>query len=185
MNDLLFEYMNRRITGDPLLNLKPSAFGPVITISRQTGCDAQGIAFELCAELNQRKLPGEKHNEWRYVSKEILQQSAEELNLDPQFLHHVIADKNRGIMDQIVEAFSSHSHKSDQKILKTIQDVIHQFAYKGNAIIIGRGGAGICADIKRSVHIRLEAPIEWRIGAFADKFNYSRDFAAEFVHIHD
>lgn len=185
MNDLLFEYMNRRVSGDPLLNLKPIAFGPVITISRQTGCGAESIAHELCVELNKQKLLGNKHNEWKYISKEILQRTAEELNLDPNFLHHVIADKNRGIMDQIVEALSTHAHKSDQKILKTIQAVIRQFACKGNAVIIGRGGARICSDIRRSVHIRLEAPEEWRIDALAKKMDFSKDFAAEYVRSHD
>jgi len=185
MNYLLFEYMNRLVSGDPLLNLKPAAFGPVITISRQTGCDAESIAHELCAELNKQQLLGNKHAEWKYISKEILQRTAEELNLDPNFLHHVIADKNRGIMDQIVEALSNHSHKSDQKILKTIQDVILQFAIRGNAVIIGRGGAGICSDIKRSVHIRLEAPEEWRIAVLAKKMDFSKDFTAGYVRSHD
>ena len=88
-------------------------------------------------------------------------------------------------MDQIVDALSSHSHKSDHKILKTVQDVIRQFGIKGNVIIVGRGGASICKDINRSLHIRIVAPVEWRIDEIARRMDFSKSFAKEYVHKHD
>jgi cytidylate kinase len=115
------------------------------------------------------------------ISREILQKSAEELNLDPLALKHVISDKDRGIMDQIVEALSSHYHKSDTKIFKTIQDVIQQFGANGNVVIVGRGGASFCAGIKRSLHVRLEAPEAWRIESIAKRLDFSKAYATEYV----
>ncbi len=185
MENSLFEYMNRRIGGGfvPAGTLRDP--GPVITISRQTGCGASRIAWAICEELNKRKLPVKNERRWSFISREILQQSAEELHLDPVSLKQVISDKDRGIMDQIVAALSTHSHKSDQKILKTVQEVIRKFGTNGNVVIVGRGGAGICRDIKRSLHIRIEAPEEWRIDEIARRLDFSKTFATEYVRKHD
>lgn len=179
MENRLFEYMNKRIGGNFIPSNIIKEVGPVITISRQTGCGARGIAWEICEELNKPSVKTD--GKWKYISREILQESAEQLNLDPEALKNVIDDKNRGIMDQIVGALSTHSHKSDQKIMKTVQDVIRQFANNGNVIIIGRGGASICHDIKQSLHIKLVAPEAWRIAEIARRLDFSKAYAIEYV----
>ena len=185
MENRLFEYMNKRISGNFIpVNTKKEA-GPVITISRQTGCGARGIAWAICEELNKVKPAAKNENKWKYISREILQQSAEQLNLDPAALKTVIVDKDRGIMDQIVGALSTHSHKSDQKILNTVHDVIRQFGNSGNVVIIGRGGASICHDIRLSLHVRLVAPEDWRIAEIARRLDFSKAYAAEYVHKRD
>lgn len=181
MENRLFEYMNRRVGGDFIPSGIMKEAGPVITISRQTGCGASNIAWTVCQELNKRKIAAQNGGKWNLISREILQKSAEELNLDPLALKHVISDKDRGIMDQIVEALSSHYHKSDTKIFKTIQEVIRQFGTNGNVVIVGRGGASFCAGIKKSLHIRLEAPEEWRIEAIAKRLDFSKAYATEYV----
>lgn len=185
MENRLFEYMNKRIGGDftPSQTMKDP--GPVITISRQTGCGARGIAWAICDELNKRKPVVKSEGNWRYINREILQESAEQLHLDTNALKSVIDDKNRGIMDEIVGALSTHSHKSDQKILKTVQDVIRQFAVNGKVIIIGRGGAHICKDIKLALHIKLVAPEEWRISEIARRLDFSKAYATEYVRKRD
>jgi len=185
MENRLFEYMNRRIGGESVPNSRLKESGPVITISRQTGCGASRIAWCVCAEINKRNPALKKSSNWSFINREILQKSAEQLNLDPQALKHVINDKDRGIMDQIVDALSTHSYKSDQKIMKTVQDVIRQFGHNGNVVIVGRGGSSICGGIERSLHIRLEAPEEWRIAEIAERPNFSKSFATEYVRKHD
>jgi cytidylate kinase len=185
MENRLFEYMNKRIGGSIVQAGTGVEAGPVITISRQTGCGASRIAYDLCEALNKKKAVVEEGKKWGFISREILQQSAEQLHLDPLALKHVINDKDRGIMDQIVEALSTHSHKSDQKILKTVQEVIWQFGNNGNVVIIGRGGAAICKDIKHSLHIRIEAPEDWRISEIAKRFDYSIAYSTDYVRKQD
>jgi cytidylate kinase len=185
MENRLFEYMNKRIGADFIPSNTIKEAGPVITISRQTGCGARGIAWEICEELNKNKPSVKTEGKWKYVNREILQESAEQLNLDPAALKNVIDDKNRGMMDQIVEALSTHSHKSDQKILKTVHDVIRQFGTNGNVVIIGRGGASICKDIRLSLHIKLIAPLDWRIEEIARRLDFSKAYATEYVRKRD
>jgi cytidylate kinase len=185
MENRLFDYMNRRIGGDYIPDKTKKEAGPVITISRQTGCGARAIAWLICDELNKRKASSHYENMWKYINREIIQESAEQLNLDPKAVENIIADKDRGIMDQIVGALSSHSHKSDQKIMKTVHDVIRQFGNNGNVVIIGRGGASICGDIQLSLHIRLVAPLEWRIAEIARRLDFSKEYATEYVRKRD
>jgi len=183
MENRLFDYMNKRIGGDFIPSNIIKEAGPVITISRQTGCGARGIAWDICEKLNNQSVKTD--GKWKYISREILQESAEQLNLDPAALKNVIDDKNRGMMDQIVGALSTHSHKSDQKIMKTVQDVIRQFANNGKVIIIGRGGASICHDIKHSLHIKLVAPEDWRISEIARRLDFSKAYATDYVRKRD
>lgn len=187
MENRLFEYMNRRINGDFIPSGTIKKAGPVITISRQTGCGASRIAWAVCEELNKNKNSTtiKQEGKWSFISREILLKSAEHLNLDPKALTHVISDKDRGVIDQIVDALSTHSHKSDQKILKTIQEVISQFGNNGHVVIVGRGGATICRDIKQSLHIRISAPEEWRISEVSRRMDFSKSFATDYVHKHD
>ncbi len=185
MENRLFEYMNRRIGGDFTPTRTLTDPGPVITISRQTGCGARGIAWAICDELNKRIPAVRNQGNWRYINREILQESAEQLHLDTAALKSVIDDKNRGVMDEIVSALSTHSHKSDLKILKTVQGVIRQFAVNGKVILIGRGGANICSDIKLALHIKLVAPMDWRISEISRRLDFSKAYATEYVRKRD
>lgn len=183
MDNLLYEYMNKRFDQEWNPAGKPLDSGPVITISRQAGCGASKLAHELCQLLNVASgyHAGDK-GAWHFINHEILERSAEKLNLEPHKLNRVITDRERGIMDEILEALSSHRHKSDKKIMKTMQEVIRQIAEQGNVVIVGRGGAVVSQHIKRSLHLRLEAPLEWRIQAVMKKLEYSREYARQYVH---
>ncbi len=182
MVNLLHEYMNKRFGNGKIVTESPACFGPVITISRQTGCGASKLAHDLSQLFNSLTDQPGKQEPWRFINREIIEKSAEKLNLEPQHLHKVLTDKERGIMDQIVEALSTHSHKSDRKIMNTMQEVIRQFAEKGNVVIVGRGGAVVSHDIERSLHIRLEAPIEWRTNVVMNNFGFSRAYSLEYIH---
>jgi len=181
MENLFYEYMNRRFNEGFELISSPSDPGPVITISRQAGCGASRLAHDLCKVLNENLVKNGKPEVWHFINHEILEQAAEKLEVDPAKLDRVITDKERGIMDEIVEALTSHIHKSDHKIMKTTQGVIRQIAEKGHVIIVGRGGAVVNQHIVRALHLRIEAPLEWRIGEIMKKLQYSRGYATEYV----
>ena len=181
MENLLIEYMSKRFSNGKVLTDSAKKLGPVITISRQTGCGASSLAFELSKAFNDLSTPAVKSEPWHFINREILEKSAEKLELEPRHLHKVLSDKERGIMDQIVEALSTHAHKSDQKILKTVREVIRQFAEHGNVVLVGRGGAIVSRDIERSLHIRLEAPLEWRIGVIMSNLGFSKEYSREYI----
>lgn len=181
MENLFLDYMNRRMSQSPDSTGGQDNKGPVITISRQTGCGATGIAGKLSLALSKINDNSGARHIWTYMNREILEKAAEKLNLEPHKLDRVLTDKDRGYIDEIVEAFSGKTHKSDTQILKTFKQVIQQLAEQGHIIIVGRGGAAICSYISASLHIRLEAPEEWRTEFIMKRLGSDKSQALKYI----
>lgn len=181
MPDLLFDYMMRRIGEMHEIAGKRSEPGPVITFSRETGCNASAVAHDLAVRLNEHARQNNIRGGWQFINREILEKSAEKLHLDTSHIKKVLTDKDRGVMDEVVEALSGKRHMSDLKIKKTTQEVLKEFAEHGNVILVGRGGVITCRHIRRSLHVRFEAPLEWRINEMMNRFNYDKKSARDFV----
>ena len=141
--------------------------GPVITISRETGCPARKVAQLLSDVLNQR-YQKENKKVWKWVGKEVFDGAAKELDLDLGEVQKVFKEK-RNFVDQILSSQSQRFYKNDRRVRKTIGQVIRSMANDGNVIILGRGGVAITRDIPRSLHIFLEAPLEWRASIISEK----------------
>lgn len=151
--------------------------GPVVTLSRLYGCPSKPIAQELTQAINLYVEARGKSSSWSWISKEILEESASELKIDPTRIKYVFNYEERGFFDEILSAQSSKYYASDKKIRKTIAQVIHNIASDGNVVIVGRAGAAIVRDIPRSLHIRLMAPVDWRTEKIMETQQISRDQA--------
>jgi cytidylate kinase len=175
----LSKYLADWYKEDPAKNLFP---GPVVTISREVGCPAKRIASGLTECLNTTKKSKEaKERPWRWISKEILQESSKALQVDAEQIQHVFDYKSRGVLEDLLLAQSKDYYKSDLKIRTTIAKVIRNFANAGNAIIVGRGGVAITRDIPKSLHLFLEAPLEWRAIRVAEKNNFTIEKARSYA----
>lgn len=186
MNPLVFKtmkvdlskYLNNWYKEDSAKNFFP---GPVVTLSREVGCPAKKIAAELADRLNTLKRKHAKDHPWQWIDKEILMESAKELQVDSSQIQHIFDYKSRGVLEDLLLAQSKSYYKSDMKIRTTIAKVIRNFANAGNAIIVGRGGVAITRDIPKSLHIFLEAPLEWRALRVADKNKFTIDQARSYA----
>lgn len=172
MGDVFHDYMSKRFEEINLdrLNLEP---GPVITISRVAGCSSTQLAKMLAIRLNELN----NTSNWNYISKDILFESAQKLKLNPKKIKSIFKAKDRTVLDDIMQAFLSNDNNLEQKMRKTVINVIHNFAYEGQKIIIGRAAHLICSDIKNALHIRIDAPLEWRIKKVMNAKGYSKDEA--------
>ncbi len=155
--------------------------GPVVTISREFGCSGRFLADKLATRLNQQNLGEKAKGKWSVLSKEILEHSAKELELHPSQIEYVFKYEKKSAIDEVLGALSSKYYKSDRKIRNTIKKVIYTFGVKGNAIILGRGGESITKDIKQSFHVRLIAPLNWRVEVVKDRFDYNTKEAREYT----
>jgi len=170
----LFKYMSDRYNQSKKDDFDP---GPVITISREFGCPGKKIAACLTQALSDKMVVIGKKTEWKWVSKEILYESAKELDLDPSNIQYVFNYEQKSLIDDILAAHSSKYYKSDRKIRNTIAKVIRSIANEGHSIIVGRGGVAITRDIAKSLHINLEAPIDWRVIRESEKRGISLEEA--------
>ncbi len=178
MENSLLNYMNKRFGEiSPVRRKESHIAGPVITISRQVGCGGVKIAHNLAEALNEFVIC----KKWQVISKEVLHESARQLELDPRKVNRLFTPDEHSTFDEILEAFNAKMYKSDRMILKTVKEVIKGFAVDGCCIIVGRAGHIIAKDIEHSLHVRLEAPLDWRIEKIASRNNISTDEAIKFI----
>ena len=178
MKNTLLNYMNKRFR--EVIKSKEDdcmSAGPVITISREVGCGGLQVAKKLAVSLNEFVTC----KKWQVISKEILHESARELEVDPRKVKRIFTPNERSVFDEILEAFNAKSYKSDRVILKTVKEVIRTFAIDGCCIILGRAGHEIAGDIEHSLHVRLIAPLDWRIERVALNKKISHAEARDFI----
>jgi len=171
----LIKYMSNRLQEECGNKERP---GPVITISRLYGCPAKKITKLLIEELTQKMIvKGYKNIQWKMITKEIMSQSARELELDPARIKYIFDYEQKSLIDDIFSAHLSKYYKSDRRIRNTVGRVIRNIACEGYAVIVGRGGVAITHDIPLSFHVNLDAPLEWRIIRASEKHNISLEEA--------
>lgn len=171
-------YLNKRFhQNDPKYQSINTHPGPVICISREVGCGGVNIARLLATELDKQCM----YKKWRVLSKEILEESARELDMEPNKLRSYLKEGDRNVFDDILNAFSEKRYKSDRKISKTLVDLINSFAADGHCIIVGRAGHIIARDIEKSLFIKLTAPRDWRVKQIMEKNNLNIREANDFI----
>ena len=151
--------------------------GPVITISREYGCPSKIIAARLADELTRKMYVKGKEIKWKYITKEIMAESARTLEVDPEKIKYVFQYEQKSMMDDIIAAQFNKYYISERKIRNTVAKVIRNMACEGHTIIVGRGGVAITHDIARSLHIMLEAPLDWRSARVAENYKMSLEEA--------
>jgi cytidylate kinase len=173
--DKFLNYFDNRHRAEILK--KPSeSDGPVITISRLTGCDARQVAALLVDDLNHKTGTGK----WKWVDKDIIYAIAKELNTETQRVENFYKGIELSNMSEMIMAFSG-GFVSDLRVKKAIRDVVMSMCKEGHIVLVGRGGVSIAHDIVDSLHIRLTAPFYWRIENVMKKKEMSLEAAEEYV----
>jgi cytidylate kinase len=170
----LLKYASDRIQQE---NERGMEAGPVITLSREYGCPAKIVAGRLAEELTRKMFVKGKEVKWKFVTKEIMAESAKALEVDPDKIKYVFQYEQKSTLDAIISAQFNKYYKSERKIMNTVAKVIRNMAFEGNVIIVGRGGVAITHDLPKSLHVNLEAPMEWRITRISETYKISPEEA--------
>ncbi len=177
MSNALLSYLNKRLGEENSMDNTIGPPGPVITISREVGCNGVRLAHKIAKRLNKRN-PGK---EWQVLSKEVFYKSAKELDVEPERVQRIFKQSDSYVFNDILDAFSSKKYRSEKKIVKTVTDVIKTFSNEGFCIIVGRAGHIISHDIKNALHMRLVAPLEYRIKTIMENNYLNREEAIDFI----
>ncbi len=173
----LTQYLKERYDEKGFRSADP---GPVVTIARETGCPGKNVSRKLTDLLNERLKAAGKKELWKWVGKEVFVQAAEELGLEPTDVQ-TIFEENRNVIDEILSSQSQKYYKNDRIVIKTIGEVVKSMANDGHVIILGRGGTPLSRDIKKSLHVYLEAPLEWRVSISFAKHGCTMEEARKYV----
>jgi cytidylate kinase len=170
-----FDYFDGRYR-ESILSKPPDEDGPVITLSRLTGCDARQVASTLVDDLNQKY----STSKWRWVDKDIIYAIAKELNTDILRVENFYKGIELSNISEMIMAFSG-GFVSDLRVKKAIKDVVMSLCKEGHIVLVGRGGVSIAHDIKDALHIRLIAPFYWRVENVMKKKGLESEAAEEYV----
>jgi cytidylate kinase len=173
----LKKYMNER---DRLKALS-GAPGPFVTISRQFGCNGDKIAIALIKRLKERQPDLDTKKGWKYLNKEIIEQSAIELKLSSDRVKQRVVKHGTDVVENIFGTIGNQFGLPDEKIIKTIKNLISDYSKNGNVIIVGRGGAAITRKIPNSLHIKLIAALDWRAGVIGRRMILKKPQAMEMI----
>ena len=178
MGNTLMNYLNSRLKEKSSFETgKVNHAGPVITLSREVGCNGLALARLIAQRLN-KNLP---QPVWNVLSKEIFHESAKELDLDPELIRRTFKKTDRYIFDDILKAFRDKRFKSEDRIIRTVREVVRTLAIDGHCIIVGRASHIIASDIKNALHIRLTAPLGYRISTIMTNNRLNRNEAIAFI----
>jgi len=170
-----FDYFDERYR-ETILNNPASEDGPVITISRLTGCDARETASLIIDKLNSKF----GVTKWKWVDKDIIYSIARELNIDTQRIENYYEGIKLSNLSEMIMAFSG-GFVSDLRVKKAIKDVVLSICKEGFVVLVGRGGVSIARDIKDALHIRLVAPFYWRVENVMKKKELGLESAEKYV----
>lgn len=145
---------------------------PTVTISRTFGCEAFLLADRLKTELE--AACGEP---WNVYDKTLLEAVAQEEGIELRTL------KNLGETARSLEklGISPPEYYAHTEAFRAVAARLTQFATVGNAIIVGRGGAVLCKDMRNCFHFRLDASLEWRTKSIETRLELSHADALAFV----
>lgn len=177
MKNLFLQYMHERVKREEE-EIYPEA-GPVITLSREYGCYGSEIGNKLTKKINDnKKIAGD---DWIFVSHQVLHDASEALKATPQDISHIFGAEEKNVFDDLVSIFSKDKYLSNIKIKRAIARIVKSYSEQGNSVIVGRAGCVIAKHIERSIHIKVFAPLEWRINQIKNRFSLTDTEATNLV----
>ena len=141
--------------------------GPLVTISRQSGCSAKRIAIKLSKILTGYSYMSDtKTNiKWKWVDKNIFDEVVADMIKEVQQGQFEDAEDAEKRLKHVAHSFSDETlyDIADETLIETFKGIICRLACQGRTIIVGRSAGVILKNVPNKLNIRLEAPLEWRI----------------------
>ncbi|OGG04490.1 MAG: hypothetical protein A3F83_13145 [Candidatus Glassbacteria bacterium RIFCSPLOWO2_12_FULL_58_11] len=135
-----------------------------ITISREYGCAGFRIADSLAGILNHDQQDKLAH--WTVYDQKLIDLVCSDHKLNRVLVESLDRQRKFALGDLITGMFTSEP--STIKIFKKFAETIFQLAAHGNVIIIGRASSIITSKLSGGLHLRIMAPLEWRVKQVAN-----------------
>ena len=131
-------------------NNKQPRHKPVVTVTREPGCGAEGIVERLCSELDLHLY------DW-----ELVEQVAKDTHVSAQLVSTLENNPPSGFADYLAEFYPEHNLTSDEYIA-SLKRILLAIAVTGNAVIVGRGSNFFLPPDKK-IGLCFVAPLALRI----------------------
>lgn len=153
---------------------------PFLTISRQYGCMALETGLRFAERLNQLEA---SETIWTLYEKEIVSRIA----CDMKMSERLAGLLTNGTRTKIARYMDAHLEKwpIEDEVFQNMVRVIRSICEKGHAVVVGRGACKIAEDLANGFHIRIVAPLPWRVQQVASFHEFSEEEAARRIRLFD
>jgi hypothetical protein len=138
-------------------SLPPPAW--FITLSRQGGCNAHGIAERTAALVQAHETAATPA--WTLFDRNLVEEVLKDHHLPVQLREHMPEDRRSELDDIMGELFDLHP--SPWTLVHKTSDTILRLAERGRCIFIGRAANFVTSKLTRGLHVRLIGAFESRV----------------------
>jgi cytidylate kinase len=131
----------------------------VITVSREYGAGGGEVARRLAETLG-----------WELLDRELLHRAAAIEDVPDAELER-LDEKELSMMDRF------RLHPPHQRYMHGLTEAARQAAARGKVVLVGRGTRQLLGDMPDVFHLRLVAPLDWRVQRMALREGWSMEQA--------
>ncbi|MFC1614237.1 AAA family ATPase [Gemmatimonadota bacterium] len=131
-----------------------------VTISREYGCAGFRIGTALAVALNS-ELRGPSQTPWAVYDRKLVDMVCEDHKLNRTLVETLDKQRKHIFSDYITGIFTGEP--SSIKVFKKCASTIFSLASHGRVILIGRASSLITEKLSGGLHVRIVAPLEWRV----------------------
>lgn len=147
---------------------------PFITISRQVGAGAGQLAHRLVDHLNDVD-PGEVP--WTAWDRELVEKVAADHHISQELIES-LGTREYSWLTDLMEGFAiTDTTPSEETVVRNVFTTVRALAEAGRVVIVGMGTMLTTRKMRGAVHVRLIAPLEARIEAYARRHGVSLEEA--------
>src|SRR5215469_9640809 len=121
----------------------------VITVSREYGAGGGEVARRLAEALG-----------WELLDRELLHRAAAVEHVPDAELER-LDEKALSMADRL------RLHPPHQRYMHGLTEAARQAAARGQVVLVGRGTRQLLGDMPNAFHLRLVAPLDWRVQRMA------------------
>jgi cytidylate kinase len=153
----------------------------LITISRQFGAGGSEVAARVARALA-----------WRLVDNELVERVAARAGLAPEdvaereervptFIERLARTLVAATPELVVppDAGGAASSLSEDDLVRVTELVVEEVAAEGRVVLVGRAAPAVLARERDAIHVKIVAPLEWRVRAAAERLGVSMEEAAK------
>lgn len=140
--------------------------GPVITISRQPGCEGHVLAKRIAEELKVD-----------LFDREIIQSVAQSASMSEKVVSS-LDEKERSVLNNWIQFLKTSRWFSSDEYVYHLTSVVGTIGKHGGAVILGRG-ANMVLPPEETLRVRFVAPMAVRVQNLAKELNISTEKAKQ------
>jgi cytidylate kinase len=146
-----------------------------VTVNRQLGAGAVSFSHRLAARLNELGT-----NQWSAWDRELMEKVSTEFRISRQILDSIRLAHHNWLRDLLEGLAISKPPPNVEEIraYRRVVTTIRALAASGHVIIVGMCGTFITEGMPAAIHLRLVAPLEYRIKSTAGQEGISLHEAA-------